>query len=133
MDNTIVKVLLVGRSERTFAHVSHYLEQSGCECKFVSSYTDGLKLLADTFFNLVLCSGQPGIQTLVSSLAGSSASVFCAHAVEDGCWWVPVVCNGEECLGASALRPGEFRILLEEMVTAMKSQRNPPHASAAAS
>lgn len=131
MDNRIVKVLLVGRSERTLAHVSRYLEESGCECKFVSSYADGLKLLAETTFDLVLCTGQPGIRTLVSSLVGSPASVFCAHAVEDGCWWLPVVRHGEECWGASALRPNEFRNLLNETLRAMKSSRNPRAAAAA--
>lgn len=130
MDNRIVRVLLVGKSERTFAHVCRFLDESGCECKFVSSYTDGLKLLADTPFDLVLCSGQPGIRTLASSVVGSPASVFCAHAVEDGCWWLPVVRHGEECLGASALRPSEFRNLLEEMLTAIKSSPNSRAAAA---
>lgn len=131
MDDRIVKVLLVGRSKRTMADVSRYLEESGCECKFVSSYADGLKLLADTAFDLVLCTGQPGIRTLLSSVVGSSASVFCAHAVEDSCWWLPVVRQGEECLGASALRPNEFRTLLEETLGTMKSSRT--RAAAAAS
>lgn len=130
MDNRSVKVLLVGRSERTFAHVSRYLEESGCACIFVSSYADGLKLLAETSFDLVLCSGQPGIRTLVSSLVGSAASVFCAHAVEDGCLWLPVVRHGEECLGSSALRPGEFRLLLEETLRATKPPENPGAAAA---
>lgn len=130
MDDRIVKVLLVGRSERTLAHVSRYLAESGCECKFVSSYVDGLKLLAETSFDLVLCTGQPGIRTLVSSLAGSPVSVFCAHAVEDGCWWLPVVRHGEECWGASALRPNEFRNLLDETLQALKSS---PSARAVAS
>lgn len=121
MDDRIVKVLLVGRSEGTLAHVSRYLEESGCECKFVSSYADGLKLLAETSFDLVLCTGQPGIRTVVSSVVGSPASVFCAHAVEDGCWWLPVVRHGTECWGAPALRPGEFRNLLDETLRAMKS------------
>jgi hypothetical protein len=125
MDNPTVRVLLVGRSETAFAHVSRYLEQSGCECNFVSSYADGLKILAETGFDLVLCSGQPGIKTLISSVVGSRANVFCAHAVEDGCWWLPVVRHGEECLGSSALRPSEFRILLEQMLTTMKSSANP--------
>ena len=124
MNNRIVRVLLVGKSERSFAHVSHYLEEYGCKCKFVSSYTDALKLIADTSFDLVLCSGQPGIRTLLTSVLGSPASVFCAHAVEDGCWWLPVVRQGKECLGESALRPGEFRILLEETLTATKSSSN---------
>lgn len=130
MDDRIVRVLLVGRSKRSFAQVSRYLEESGCECKFASSYTDGLMLLADTPFDLVLCSGQPGIRTLVSSVVGSPASVFCAHAVEDGCWWLPVVRHGKECLGASALGPSEFRILLEETLTVLKSSSNPRAAAA---
>lgn len=125
MDNRTVRVLLVGRSERTFAHVSRYLVQSGCECKFVPSYADGLKVLEENTFDLVLCSGQPGIKTLVSSLVGSRASVFCAHAVEDGCWWLPVMRDGEECLGSSALRPSEFRTLLEQMLKIMTSPVNP--------
>ncbi len=131
MDNRIVRVLLVGRSERTFAHVFRYLKESACECKFVSTYTEGLGLLRETSFDLVLCSGQPGIRTLVSSLVGSSASAFCAHAVEDGCWWLPVVRHGEECLGASALRPNEFRNVLEQTLATLKSSQNPRAAAPA--
>lgn len=125
MDNKTVRVLLVGRSERTFAQVSRYLEQSGCQCKFVPSYVDGLKALEENGFDLVLCSGQPGIKTLFASVVGSRASVFCAHAVEDGCWWLPVVRDGKECLGSSALRPSEFRLLLEQMLKIMTSPGSP--------
>src|SRR6516225_2972585 len=29
--------------------------------------------------------------------------------VEEGCWWLPVLQNGEDCLGTAAFRPNQFR------------------------
>lgn len=101
-------VLLIGRSEMDFSSVRHHLEDQGCDCRFVSSYQEGAELVAQLHFDLILSSVHPGIRTLVPSLLGSPVSMFCAHAIEDSCLWLPVMLKGDECLGKPPLRPKEF-------------------------
>jgi len=117
----LVRVLFVAGSELGLPFLVQRLEAQGCQCHLASSYSEGIRLLAEQPFDLVLCSGKPGISRLLSSVIGSSASVFCAHAVEGGCWWVPVVRYGEKCLGVSALRPDEFAEILGRMLEEIKS------------
>lgn len=104
----VPKVLLVGKSEADFGQLRQRFEQRECTCRFASSYSDAVTLFRQLRFDLILCSGQPGIRTLVSSVIGSSASLFCAHAIEDSCLWVPVISHGDECLGLPPLSPSEF-------------------------
>lgn len=121
MDNRLVKVLLVGDSASGFSLLTQRLEEQGCSCKVVSSYSGALRLFADEPFDLVLCTGQPGIRTLFPSTIASSASLFCAHAIEDSCLWIPVILRGEECLGEPPLRPREFARMLRRLVDEIKS------------
>lgn len=116
MDMKLASVLLIGKSERDFFLLRQHLVEQGCQCTFVSSYAEGVKLFDHHKFDLVLCSGQPGIRTLFPSVVGSVASLFCAHPIEDSCLWVPVVLNGDECLGAPTLRPSEFTETIRRLV-----------------
>jgi len=36
--------------------------------------------------------------------------------VEEGCWWLPVLQNGEDCLGTAAFRPNQFSYVFAEVV-----------------
>lgn len=121
MDKSVVRVLFIGESERGFSSLSQKLEQQGCSCKFASSYTEAIRFFADQPFDLVLCSGQPGIRALFPAVIRSSASLFCSHAIEDSCLWLPVIVHGGECLGKPPLRPGEFAKTLKRMVDEIKS------------
>ena len=121
MDKGSVRVLLIGESENGFSSLFRWLEEQECLCEFASSYGEGVRLFADQPFDVVLCSGQPGIRTLFPSVVASRASLFCAHAIEDSCLWVPVILRGEECLGRSPLRPREFAGTLQRIVEELKS------------
>ena len=119
----VPRVLLIGKSEMDFVTLRRHLEEEGCECRFVSSYSDGVELLGQLRFDLILSNGQPGIRNLVPSLSGSSTSLFCAHAIEDSCLWLPVVLKGDECLGAPPLRPKEFAEKLEQILDEIGAHR----------
>lgn len=121
MSEKLVRVLFVAESELGLPFLVQRLEEQGCQCQLASSYSEGMRLFAEQPFDLVLCSGRPGISALFPSVIGSSASVFCAHTVEGGCWWVPVVRHGAKCLGVSALRPDEFAEILGRMLDEIKS------------
>jgi hypothetical protein len=120
VDKRLARVLLIGKSERDFFLLRQHLVELGCQCTFVSSYSEGVKLFDHQMFDLVLCSGQPGIRALFPSVVGSVASLFCAHPIEDSCLWVPVVVNGEECLGVPTLRPSEFTETIRRIVDEIK-------------
>lgn len=131
MDKSMVKVLFIGESERGFSLLLQRLEEQGCSCKFASSYGEGVRLFADQSFDLVLCSGQPGIRALFPVVISSSASLFCSHAIEDSCLWLPVIERGGECLGKPPLRPREFAETLRRMVDEIKSLARDRAAAAA--
>jgi hypothetical protein len=112
-----VRVLIACETSLGFSLLSQHLEAHGGECWFASSHSEAARLFLERPFDLVLCSDRiAGIQTLIASLVGSSASLFCCHGVETGCWWLPGVLHGEKCLGAPALRPGEFAKVLDQLM-----------------
>ena len=50
--------------------------------------------------------------------------------VENGCWWLPVIRNGVDCVGTSAFSPKEFTSVLAEIVMGIhiKATSRTPHA-----
>lgn len=116
------RVLLIAEFERDLAVLREHLESQGCRCEFAPSYSEGVRLVESGRFDLVLSNGQPGIRALLPALVGSSASLFCGHAIEDGCLWIPVVIEGKDRFGDPPLRPKEFSDTLRQIV----SGRNVP-------
>ena len=122
MTSGTVKVLLVGERPTGYSFLSQRLEKRGCECRIAISNSDGVRLLRERPFDLILCcDSREGIGPLVASTIGSSASLFRSHRVENGCLWVPAVLHGQECPGALALQPGEFTKILDQLVDKIKS------------
>lgn len=111
------RVLLIAKFDRDLAELRHHLEALGCMCEFAASYSEGVKLVESKRFDLVLSNGQPGIRALLPALVGTSASLFCGHAIEDSCLWVPVVIEGKERFGDPPLRPREFSETLRQIVS----------------
>jgi hypothetical protein len=107
------KVLLVGESETSFSSLLPCLSRSGWQCQVVTSCLEGVRLLANGSFDLVLCSvGMSGAQWLITTILGSPVSLFRYLPVEEGCWWIPTVLRGKRCISALALRPHEFAKIL---------------------
>lgn len=54
---------------------------------------------------MMLCevTGEQGTSPLIALLVGSDASLLFSVAVENGCWWIPTVRRGKNCLGTAAL------------------------------
>jgi hypothetical protein len=52
---------------------------------------------------------------LVGTLTGLPVTAFLCLPVENGCFWLPAIDAGKECLGLPALRPREFASTLEKM------------------
>jgi hypothetical protein len=112
-------VLLIGESDRSFSHITRRLERHGCYCRFADSYEQARELLAQETFSLVLSVIPPrknAISLLTEMLLGTEASIYYVQPVEDSCWWLPALRQGERCFGTPALRPSEFAAVLDREV-----------------
>jgi len=124
MSSELVNVLLISERAEGASFLRQRLTQRGCECYVATSSAQAARLFAGHEFDLVLCtSWMQGMNTLISVLIGSGASLFRSVAVEDSCWWMPAVRYGEECVGAPALRASEFKVALDRIVEEIKSDR----------
>jgi hypothetical protein len=117
-------VLLLGENPQGSSYLVSRLEGHGCACRFAASYQEACLLLRKERFDLVLspirlCSGS--VFPLIDVLEGSSTTMFYSHAVEDSCWWLPALRNGEKCFGSPALRPSEFIGLLDRIIGEIRS------------
>ena len=133
MPDTEFGVLLIGESARSFTHIIRRLEHHGCRCHFVDSYEQARELIVNEPFDLILSVIPPrenAISSLTEMLLGTQASIYYAQLVEDGCWWLPALRQGERCFGAPALRPSEFASLLDYEVErsqkAAEAESKPP-------
>ena len=111
MDSGGIRVLLVGQTARSSFQLVQWLDDRGCQCHFASSCKDACVLVSETPFDLVISQFELPDRTaypLVDRLLGSTATLFFSKPVENGCWWLPMLIRGRECVGAPGLRPGEF-------------------------
>ena len=114
MSREKVRVLLLGESAKGSNCLLWYLQQRGCDCWCATSAEQGVALFRKYKFHLILGTSPIQQATRMISLMGrSTCSVFYAHSVEHGCWWLPLMDAGQECLGAPAFRPREFVGVLE--------------------
>ena len=123
-DKSGVEVLLVGDGRQAFSLSQRHLEKRGCRCHVAKSQ-GGLKdLVNQNRFDIVLTVLRiEGSSTdwLGAALSGWRASLFYMLPVEVGCWWVPVLGVGLDCLGSPALRHGEFFDVLNEIVDEIRA------------
>jgi len=111
MDFRGIKVLLVGQTARSSFQLLQWLDNRGCQCHFASSCKDACVSISQTAFDVVISQFELPDRTaypLVDRLMGSTATLFFSKPVENGCWWLPMLVRGRECVGAHGLRPGEF-------------------------
>jgi hypothetical protein len=122
------RVLIVGGDARGLFGMVQRLEQWGCQCFLVDTEESASRLFSQESFDLVLAIGRQCCigATLATVLRGTSASLFRAVPVEDGCWWIPLLREGRECNGGAALRPAEFGGLVQEIVCQSKRRAKGP-------
>ena len=94
----------------------------GTSMPFCRHYASGFRSI--TFHPVILCSVMRICPTglcfgLLVNLAGLPVTAFLCLPVENGCFWLPAIDDGKECLGLPALRPSEFAKTLEEMTQSL--------------
>jgi hypothetical protein len=117
-DQNRAQVLLIGHTAGAFAILQKFFEARGWQCFFAASAHEALVLFGRRSFHVIL--DTTPFQTDPSALfqlAGFDCSVFRSCAVENGCWWLPVMFQGKECFGSAAFRSKEFIARLEKIVS----------------
>lgn len=111
-----VSVLLVGESPHLISSFRR-LEKLGCQCHFAKSHQEVSKFLSQTKLDVILSIyTHQSLSEMMALLAGLRVSMFYMLPVEEGCWWLPVLRYGENCLGTAAFRPSQFTYVLAEIV-----------------
>jgi CheY-like chemotaxis protein len=119
METRWAKVLLVGETPQGSLYLAKLLQERGCECEFAGSYQEACSLLRAQDFDLVLSPMRlrdGSLFPLLGLLDGSGITLFYSHAVEEGCWWLPALRQGQKCFGSSALRPSKFVAALDDAI-----------------
>ena len=115
-----VNVLLVGEGLRTATTLHKHLERHACDLRMARSYREAAALLRNGKYDLVLSEFLLSDGTafrLVPLLRGTDTTMFFSNAVEDGYWWLNAIRKGQERLDEPGMRPGEFKRLLEEILS----------------
>jgi hypothetical protein len=100
-----------------FSFLRPSLERLGCECHIAKSCQEISDLLSYNELRIVFgLNAHQNWSEIVPLLAGQCVSIFQVLRVEKGCWWLPVLRSGLDCLGASAFSPQEFTCVLAEIV-----------------
>jgi response regulator RpfG family c-di-GMP phosphodiesterase len=119
MDVRGVSVLLVGNAVGKASTLEDYLLKRGCDICFATSQKDALELLQRHRFDLVLSEfvlSDGTAYQLMPPLRGTDTTMFFSNAVEDGCWWMNAIYEGEDHSEDPGMRPAQFRILLDEIL-----------------
>jgi hypothetical protein len=119
-----INVLVVGES-RLFSSFRR-LERLGCECHFAESHREVSALLSHTKLDIVLSLyTHERLSQMMALLAGLRVSMFYMLPIEEGCWWLPVLRNGENCLGTPAIHTTEFTYVLIEIIKGITTDAAP--------
>lgn len=117
------KALLIGVRSLQSSYLAKHLERKGCECRFATSYPQACSHLSNEPFDMVFSPTMlrriSGYR-LIDLLEGTRVTLFYSYAVEQGCWWLPALRQGEKCFGSSALRVNEFVSVLDELIAQIR-------------
>ena len=117
MSHESVRVLLLGEHAKGSSYLLRRLELLGCDCCFATSTLEAASAIGRRPFHLILSTNiLHESDPLLLILGAPNCTVFYSLPVEDGCWWLPLMRNGQKCLGRPALRPSEFVGFLDRVV-----------------
>jgi hypothetical protein len=120
------KILLIAASPMGVSFLVARLKKWTCEIHFASSCKEANTLVSNQRFDLVLSEFRlrdGGSYPLADLLIGTNTSLVYSYSVENGCWWLPAVKNGQSCWGSLAMRPSEFIGFLDEILKEIGSRQ----------
>ncbi|MDE3137617.1 MAG: hypothetical protein KGL59_13655 [Acidobacteriota bacterium] len=114
-----VRILLVGDSETRPFHLSDRVSEWGGQCEFAACRAEVVTLLRGQRFELVLSRmrlADGNAFELIPLVQGRPVSLFSYLPAKDGCWWLPLVRSGTECISGPAMPEPEFMEMLEGLI-----------------
>jgi hypothetical protein len=124
MGRDVIRVLLISETEHDCSNMRRLLENRGFRCWFGSSFDEAAALFDQHSFHLVVSTIRfHQYDGYLHKLSALPSTVFQCFQVEDGCWWLPVARSGQACLGAPALRAGEFLGAINQTVEEIRPRR----------
>ncbi len=114
-----VTVLVVERDARCTSALESYLHKRGCEICLATSKKEALEFLDRRRFDLVLSEfllSDGTAYALMPRLLGSATTMFISNAVEDGCWWINAIYEGQDRSQDPGMRPAQFKIVLDKIL-----------------
>ncbi|MFZ0737169.1 MAG: hypothetical protein WBL70_19540 [Candidatus Acidiferrales bacterium] len=120
------KILLIAASPMGVSFLAARLKKWACEIHFASSRKEANAFVSTQQFDLVLSESwlwQGSSYPLTALLIGSNTTLVYSYSVENGCWWLPAVKNGQSCWGSLAMQPSEFIGFLDDVITEIRSRQ----------
>ena len=115
-------VLPVGQSFRSADALTDRLQRRGFRSRVTSSVRSASDLIRSSPVDLLLSKTHLPDGTgfgLLGTLVGFRFTAFLCLPLQDGCFWLPAIDAGKQCLGLPALRPREFASTLEKMARSL--------------
>jgi hypothetical protein len=112
-------VLFVGEYPALSASLARVLKSLGCECRYAETCEEALAAIENRNFRVVLSKGKLADgngRQLIPAMEAASGWLFLSFPVEDGCWWIPVMENGQLCFEGVALHSREFSKALVDIL-----------------
>jgi hypothetical protein len=110
---------MVGQNTSWGAPLQSALKELGCDFSFAPSLPATITIARSGSYALLLLDSTVPVairKELVSRLAGSGTTVFQLFPVENGCWWLPVMRQGEDSFGSPGFRTKELRVELGRLL-----------------
>jgi CheY-like chemotaxis protein len=114
-----VKVLLVGDHARNASVFQGYLRRRGCNIFFAASCQVACGMLREHHYDLVLSDFMLSDGTayqLMPHLRGTDTTMFFSFAVEEGCWWMNAMYDGQDRSDEPGMRTPQFKIILDGLL-----------------
>jgi DNA-binding NtrC family response regulator len=127
MDDSGVSVLLVGSCARKSSSLGRQLLKRGCNLSFATCKKEAIELLQHRPFDLVLSEFMLPDGTayeLMAPCLGTDTTMFFYYAVENSCWWINAMLRGQDRSEEAGMRPKEFVVLLNEILSKKSSTSN---------
>ena len=118
-------VLLVGSCARRSSVLGRHLLKRGCNVSVAARKKDAIELLQRGRFDVVLSGFRLPDGTayeLMEALRGTDTTMFFSFAVEDSCWWITALLQGQDRSEEAGMRPREFTKVLDEQLSRKSSR-----------
>jgi len=131
MDVVGTSVLLVGSCARKTSALGRHLLARGCNVSLAGCKKAAMELLQRRRFDVVLSGFRLTDGTayeLMEPLRGTDTTMFFSFAVEDSCWWITALLQGQDRSEEAGMRPREFTKALDEQLCRKSLRSNAQNA-----